>query len=353
MWKKIQAISWNAIYRTYTDRTAFILMFIIPIALSLVMGLAFGTSDDDINIVESTILVVNNDTGITVNNSDFNWGQQIFVNILVENTPDGLAELINGEISTNIDEARQKVEDGDARAVVIIPANFSENIANNASIEVVLYYNPSSQVGSTVVISVLERLVANLNSGQVGETVLFEIDNGYIIEIAADSNRIDDIATIATTEIPMLYQIQPESIISLNRVNVEGEAEEFDALKFFAPAMAVLFMTFTMASGTRGILEEQQDGTLQRIATTPTPRWVYMAGKMLGTYTSGIIQMAILLIVTPFMALMLGSDTAVWGDNYIGVILITLTVVGAGTGLGLLLASLSKSPTEANNLRQQ
>ena len=46
--------------------------------------------------------------------------------------------------------------------------------------------------------------------------------------------------------------------IQLERVDLQGKTRTFDALQYFAPSMAILFMTFAMAAG--------RDGHSQRIA---------------------------------------------------------------------------------------
>jgi ABC-type multidrug transport system permease subunit len=86
---------------------------------------------------------------------------------------------------------------------------------------------------------------------------------------------------------------------------------------------------------------------LQRIVTTPTPRWLFMAGKLLGTYGTGIVQMVILILSTTLIARMMGRENAVWGHNYPGLVLMVLAVVFAGTSLGLVIAALSKTPEQS------
>jgi ABC-2 type transport system permease protein len=75
-----------------------------------------------------------------------------------------------------------------------------------------------------------------------------------------------------------------------------------------------------------------------------------MFGKLLGTYGTGLLQMAILLVITPLVALLLGRNAAVWGSNYLGIVLATMAVVAAASGLGLLLASLGKNARQADTI---
>lgn len=347
-WSKILAIVQNNVYRMFTDRVALLFMFLIPLGVSTLMGLAFGSFGNDIDIVRSKIIVVNQDEGTTTaDGREINWGRDLFIPLLVSDVPQGLENLIEGEPNDSITQARQAVKEGDARAVLIIPPDFSAQVVKGQA-EVELFYNPGSEVGASVIIAVVDSLVANLNNGQAGEQLLVGMPDGYFIELATQSGQFNKIGEVAEREIPLLYTGQTTALIGLETVSVEGEVEEFDPLQYFAPSLAILFMTFAMAAGARGILEEQNNWTLQRIMTTPTPRWVYLLGKLLGTYTTGILQMLILIIVTPLVAVLLGRSAGVWGTNYVGIVLITLATVAAGTGIGVLLAAISKTARQAD-----
>jgi ABC-2 type transport system permease protein len=111
--------------------------------------------------------------------------------------------------------------------------------------------------------------------------------------------------------------------------------------------MAILFMTFAMASGGTSILEEQRDWTLQRIISSPTPRGVFMAGKLTGTFATGLVQMVVLILTTSLVAWMMGRSNSVWGTNYVGIALMVVGVVLAGTSLGLFIAAVSRTPEQA------
>ena len=73
-----------------------------------------------------------------------------------------------------------------------------------------------------------------------------------------------------------------------------------------------------------------------------------MGGKLLGTYTTGLLQMVALIVSTSLFALALGRNGAIWGTNWLGLALMVVTVTFAGTSLGLVIAALAKTPEQAN-----
>lgn len=349
MLTKILAIAWNNIYRSYTDRVSVLYMFAAPILLSTIIGLAFGSFDNDLNLPDATLKIVNLDAGYTTDDGRaVNLGQQNYVDVLVTNPPEALENLMSASLETNEKKAREQVENGELRAVLIIPPDFSEKVRQSQG-EVELYYNPRSEISATVIISVVEQLTNSVNRGQVAENVYVGA-NGYFVQRGMATGQTDKIGEAANQALTSLYTGEAGDGITLTTATVSGEKQEFDSLRYFAPSMAILFMTFAMAGGTRSILWEQKNWLIQRIITTPTPRWVYMVGKLFGTYAVGLIQMLILLGVTPLIALMLGREGSVWGENYLGLALMTLSVVAAGTGLGLFIASISKSEQQADSI---
>lgn len=338
MLTKVLVIARNAVYLAFQDRVALMFMFLAPLGLSLVMGFAFGGDDGDISLPKSDILVVNLDRG--------ELGKQ-YEDILTNPVENDLDSFIgSGKSESDPDRAIEKVENGDVRAALIIPPDFSETVTSpGQQVELQLHYNPGSQVGATIVIAIVEGITNGFNNVFVAQNILVAGENSYF---TGQLQLSPEQAGQALGEVTQrLVSDEARTVITLNQINVESN-EGFDPLSYFAPSMAILFMTFTMAAGTRAVLEEQQNWTLQRILSTPTPRWVYLAGRLLGTYVTGILQMTILLFATPLVALMTGGNADVWGTNYAGIGLMTVAVVFAGTGLGLLIAAASNSVKQAD-----
>jgi len=358
MLNKVWAIARTQLTITFTDRGALALMLLMPVAISLIIGLAFGTDTADIEIGTASILIINQDEGAITGTGDaareVNYGLSPFEEFLAEDIPEGLQPILEGFVSADndIETARGAIGEGDFDAMLIIPPTFSADVVNPDAVGTVeLYYNPGDSIQVQVILSVVEQFVNNLNTGRVAESIFVGSNNdGYLVEQAIASGNINEIEAAITEALPQFYSGDALDLVSLNAVDVEGEVQEFDSLQYFAPAMAILFMTFAMANGARGILEERKNWTQQRIVTTPTPRWVYMAGKMLGTYLTGVAQMVMLLVIMQVMASLLGRTAQVWGDNYLGILLVTLSVVGAATGLGLIIAALAKDAIQADSI---
>ncbi|NJL96007.1 MAG: ABC transporter permease [Anaerolineae bacterium] len=254
--------------------------------------------------------------------------------------------LYDRDFILGADAGQFRVENGEVSAALIIPPDFSAQVdAPDPQGAVEVLYNPGAEISATIILAVIQQITAGLNGVIVAQDVLVDGEAAYFPSLAANPAQIGQamdqvMQTVATGEAAQL--------VILENVPVQGDPEGVNLLSYFAPGMAILFMTFAMAAGTREILDEQRTWTMQRIISTPTPRWVYLVGRLVGTYITGFLQMLILLLITPLVATLTGGHADVWGDNYLGLALITLTVVLAATGLGLLIAGVSKSVEQAD-----
>lgn len=341
IWRKVQAIAWADIYQTFTDRSTLIFNVVTPLMISVIIGAAFGGGTSDVEVEAAKVGVLNLDEGSA--------GQafgDIYEQTLAEATPEGLDDFIDGKIITNEQNARQQVKDGDLDVLVVVPADFTASVleaSTGGTLEV--YYNPGAGIPGDVARSVINGMTTQLNN----QNIAMQVGVPYAVQSATQNNQAVD-AAIAYVE-QASAELRDKQAIELNRVNVDGELQEFNSLQYFAPALAILFMTYALSTGAISILVDQRNWTMQRIWTTPSPRSVYLGGKMAGIYVSGIFQMIMLILASIFAGnFIFGSDVAIWGDNIVGIVLVLVSVVAAGAGLALVIASFSRNPDQGGSI---
>ena len=125
---------------------------------------------------------------------------------------------------------------------------------------------------------------------------------------------------------------------------VETSTRQLDLATFFAAAMSVFFLFFTVSFGVNGLLEERQLGTLSRLIAAPIQQSSIVMGNALVSFVLGILSMTILIVAS---SLMLGAD---WG-NPVGVGLLVIAGVFSATGLMMVVAAYAKTPEQAGNLQ--
>lgn len=361
--RKLFAIARKDVFVAFSDRNAMLFMFAMPIFLSVIIGVTFG-SGSDVTLDDVPVAVVNHDQGTTApDGSTFNLGAT-FADAFVpsaEETPGdetsssetnnndfaAIHDLTDGKLVEEAAAARTQVEDGDlAAAILITNENFSANALENGDPSVIdLYTDSARSVGPSVVRSIVNAIANGMNTVILAQRTGPDLLTAWGQDMDAGAAAIGSAIGRFSGQTMDLAQAAP---IQLEQQNLEGEPRTMDMLQYFAPSMAILFMTFAMATGGTNILKESRDWTLQRIITTPTPRWLFMGGKLTGIYATGVIQLILLIIATTLIAQLMGRDTAVWGTNLPGLALMILAVVFAATSLGLLIAALARSVEQAS-----
>ncbi len=383
--RKLLAIIWKENYLRFTDRTGAIFMFITPLVLSAIMGLAFSdlSGPSDVPALDIPVGIVNLDEG-----SDRGTLGNRYQEIMIPPTEEGstvdnddpveiasaeddnpLFEMFDTRTFDNEAEARALVENGELTAIVVIPPDFSASLmpdlrsfmglgsASNESdrlagfTEVNIYYNGRSQINWAIFLDAVQRITNGIANGNIAPTTtvmgLIAEDPSYRPQVM--SGELDDMLM----EIGIQASEPSANPIRITRQDLSGETVDdgFDPLSFFSPGFAIFFMGFTVTLGTASILQEQHDWTLQRMVTTPTAKSIILAGKMLGTYVGGILQMIVLITAMSLVGLVLGGPgTVIWGEDILGVALITVTAVAAASGVGAAIAAFAKNAEQAGNL---
>jgi ABC-2 type transport system permease protein len=337
--KKIWTIIWKDVVVQFRDRNALVLMLVAPLALSAIVGATFGDSisSDSSPIRDIPLIIVNDDTGGL--SEDF---------IATLNSEE-LADLLEVTLMDDLAAAREIVVLGEARAVVHIPAGFS-NVFDDTdetlgTIE--LYTDPAAVISPIIIHSVVSQIVDGMNSisisaqltaDQLGEQA--GSSDLSMLEVSAILN--EGIQTDLAGEEGVVFTSLESTTLNWTLVTAqENTMIDIDPLAFFAPSMGIFFLMFTALRGARSILEEQTDGTLDRLMSTPTGSAAILSGKLGGTILTGILQFATFVVASSLL-FSLG-----WGSSIPGLILMTLAVVAAFTSLGAVIAAFSKDVSQA------
>ncbi len=340
----------------FTDRNLLLIMIVAPLALTLIIGAAFSRfsgGSSDLPIENIPVAIVNEDQGASVFLQRLNYGD-ILTNILVppaHKAPDPtntLYKLIKAQKLSH-DDAIAQVNQGKLIAAILIPPGFSESLNPTkdkpTQTQITLYRDAGSPIAASVVGSVVRGIVNNLTTGNIA------------IFAARDQVNAGKASPVLMTQAQAIAQAindqsQKTAPITLSESTVTGQKQNnaagFDPLQYFAPAMAIFFLTFTAAGGAGSLIEEQNNGTLQRLLSSPTGRTTILGGKLGGTYINGVLQITILIVAMALLGPLIGSKASVWGTNIPGIVLITLSAVAAATGLGTLIAGLSRTAQQSD-----
>jgi ABC-2 type transport system permease protein len=343
---KLFNIALKDLRMVFRDPGTLIMMLATPFMLTLLMAFAFGGGGGSNVLQHVPLAVVNHDEGTL--------GQSLVGALHSQ----GLADLLSPIDLKDDTAARDMVDNGETAAAIIIPSGFSENLtssdgamgatganggtgtAQGSQTAIELYTNPAKPVSSGVVRSVLESIVSRYMAGSVGGQVAVTqlIGSGLISpqEALAVGREIGQRAALQTTQ-TQLITVSSESAAGGSQSNSSGG---FNWLGYMAPSMAIMFLKFTVTGGGRTILAEREAGTLPRMLVTPTGPVQVVGGKVLGIFVVGLVQMGILIVASLLLFHLH------WGLA-LGVVLLTVALVAAATGWGMLLAAYCRTPAQA------
>lgn len=336
---KILTIAWKDTLIRFRDRNALILMIAAPLLLSLIIGSAFSgfiSGSDPVPFDAIPVLVVNDDAG--------EWGDQ-FIEALGS---DGLSDLLQVDVMTDIETAREIVQRGEARTAVYIPPTFSdailsnENVADDEQALVQFYADPGATLTPNIARGVIVQVLNGFNIGSVAGQVTTE--QLLSTEGATSNPQMAQLPQVLNASIG--ENVRVGSAIALNRIDV-GEVEtavDISPFAFFAPSMGILFLMFSMMDGTRSILDEEKEGTLGRLISTPTSYREILLGKIGGVFLTGMLQFVVFVIASRLIFQLN------WGSSPLGLAMMTIAVVLSLTSLGAFIAAVAKDINQANIL---
>ena len=335
---KILKIAWKDFKITYRDITAILLMVAAPLAMTLVMAFAFGTSSDSGFTVIPVALVSNGGDGLN----------QVFEDILGS---EQIQEYLAVEKISDIETAQKELDRDKLAAVIVVPEGMSQAFEsmNYLSMDtpidltqtITFYTNPTRPISSMIVQSILDSIITRLNTGYAGAFIGF---SDLLAEGSVSSQALaDGLGEEIGQKLTPIFE-ENQSQVSLEVSYWESQAkEEFSWMAYMAPSMSILFLSFSMTASARTILSEKEKGTFGRLLTSPTRSISIIVGKMLGIYLIGVIQVFAFIILSSFIL------NLSWGPLPV-VIAFTLALVLASASWGILVASLAKNSGQASAL---
>jgi ABC-2 type transport system permease protein len=108
------------------------------------------------------------------------------------------------------------------------------------------------------------------------------------------------------------------------------------------PAYTLMFVMMFMLMSVRDVVTERRNGTLTRLRLGATAPSLLAAGMLLGPWLVGLLQMTILLALN---AVVMGID---YGESAASLALLTLLFTGLSAALALLLATVCRTPGQAD-----
>ena len=315
---------------------------VIPVVLMAVMfgllGNAFSGIEEQIS-APPKLGIVNMDDGVLA---------QIAVSQIAN-----LSEVqYNG---TNVNLALDTVDHNGGMAVLVIPANFTQQVmdGNRGSVEIYWIMRGAGltdSVSSTTVETVLSTaslsisayLVEHNSSANASivlsptshtDTTIFRSKEMVGISPTELSSVMSSQSTIVPIVIMMIVMMAGSQIVTSMVVDAANVfwvilGSGFGDMAFFFPGALTLTVMFSAVFSTMSLIEDRREGFLLSMLVSPAPRGSMVLGKTLGSATLAWLQGLIFMAFGPLTGVWLPVVTLLQAVGVVFLISLTFTLMG-------------------------
>ena len=298
----IAAITAKDLRLRLRDRSVLMIAFVVPLGLAFVFNLLFsGLSEGSLGTVRVGVV-------------DLDGGQvgQSFTDRYLPGVQGALqTDGTTLEVQALDDRARasDRVDAGELAAAVVVPEGASEALQEARPLAFEVVTSPDASLEGDVVASLADQFVQQAR-GQLAAQVLAER-----AQLSPDQAR-----SLAGA----VGGVQGR--IRLDQSVVAGQG--MDASTYLTAGMAVFFLFFSVGFGVLGYLEEQRDGTLDRLLSGPISRGQVLAAKVMVSLVVGVVATGALMLAS---VPMLGAS---WGNPVLVAVLVVVAVASATSRVG-------------------
>jgi len=333
------AVAWKEIQLILKDRGWLVMLILLPL---LIAGFIGGMN-----------LAVNSSTS-----EDGGQGGILLKVGLVNLDPGGFGTEVSKAIQdidqfqvqvySSADQAVEQVSQGEITSAILIPADFSEKINAYSPTEIEVMVDPAQPESASIVAGIMNQVVSEVGlwgEVQYGVRSIFE-ESGLLAQAGPEEQRAIEAQNLGVimTRINDMRRNPAILVVSedLQGAKIQGGIELFIAYQF--AGLTVMFIFFIVAMCSTSLLGEREAGTIRRLLSAPVPRGAIIAGKTLAFMLLGCVQVIIMFSVAN---LLLGAPL---GHAPLALVVMTLVVTFTATAMGMLVAALAKSASQAGSI---
>jgi ABC-2 type transport system permease protein len=316
--RKILSLAANTWRLEFADRSNWIFFVVLPILFTFILGSVQGGggggggSDVDNRI---PLLVTDTDrSDLSGNLIKRLEGSEIVRPMVMESAA-----------------AEKAFVDGDSRALLIIPENFSETIRSGGAAQITL----RKEASNTNVLAIEQAVQVEVselgNALAASRAAVAEAERVRPFE--SEQARLEYFTR--SLQAAEAYLADPPARVGPATTGETSGTPRISGTEQTSAGQMVTWVLINLLAAAEVLVGERVGGTLRRLVVTPTSKLGILAGKLLGRFSMGAVQMALLITFGSF-ALGVG-----WGRDPLAVALVAgafgLCAVALGTFVSTLL----------------
>ena len=344
-------IQWTRLRR---DRVAQTLTFVVPIIFFSIFALIFGTTGGG-KTPSVKLAVVDEDQSSVSQRILAAMGREEGLKLVREAMPRNSAPN-TPRVAIDRERATSLVQDGDVAVALIVPQEWGKYFPDfgQEGPEMELLADTSNPVAPQMIFGLLQKVAMSGSPDLMMEKGLKQMESGgsdfeltakqreqmttMLRQLRASSEAAENETATASNVAPA----QGGGAVNVKKVDLLGAKKKNPVIAFYAAGIAVMFLLFTCTATGGSLLEEAEDGTLERLLSTRIGMTGLLLTKWLFITLLGMAQITVMFV---WGALVFGLE--LWNHLPGFVIMTTVTAAAAG-GFGMCLATFCRSRGQLN-----
>jgi ABC-2 type transport system permease protein len=347
--KKEYILFWN-------DKVALLLTFIIPAVLILLFGSIFGGSGGNATGIKLALL----------NDSNSRIGKKIESTLDTTKTFSIIKTFKSDEgkqVKFDTNSIKDYIQKGNASAALVIPKDAYSD--SSFGLKLKYYFDPKNEMETQIIQGLLQQTIMTQIPEIFNSSMMKRSEEYLGKEKGRNFNRkiallVSQYFNVDTSKILAGFYNQKDSLMSdssskkagdffknivqLDKEQLVGKDINNPEATRSVGGWAIMFLLFGITASSVSLFEEKQMGVTLRILASPVSRLHILWSKYLYNISLGIIQL-ITLFFTGF--LFFGIDIF---SNFFNLLIICIAASAASTAFGMMLAAVSKTPSQARGL---
>jgi ABC-2 type transport system permease protein len=311
--RRIFDITQKDLLQILRDRKTFLFLLIMPIAFTLLFGLAFAGSGQP---ADDRLPVGFMDQDNTISSQA--------LGSLLENS-----SVIKLDITQDRSQAdlEAMVADGKLVAALVVPAGYGQSLLDGNPLQLGLYADPGVSSTASVESELLVAVNRLLSASRTAD---------ISVNVSGDPSSYQP----AFSEALAAWQNPPIRVAISSSASEAPENQAIMSMAHSSPAMMIQFAIAGLLTAAAVIVNERRTRSLQRLLTTATSRFQILMGHYLAIFAMIFIQFILLIVFGQILQV-----------NYLqaplATLLVSLVTALCIAALGLLIGVISKSEEQA------
>ncbi|MFJ7830759.1 ABC transporter permease [Peribacillus sp. NPDC097284] len=310
-------IAWKDFKIRAMDRRGFMTMLIMPLILTLILGMAlkdiFGRDE---GFQETSV-------GLYVDKKD-PMADALKQDVLEK------TEFLTLKTVDSEEKLKEMVKKEEVEVGILIPAEWGANLD-----EAVLYSNQDTQLKATVVESIVSSFTERVQTiSKTSEAVMKNATQTQAVATGEGAGK--------ETAERVSMELTESGKVDMEVGNQSVGETSISSMQYYAAAMLVMFLLFNVTLGAKSMIQERHTDTLARLNSAPMNQYSILIGKFLGTLYFAFIQLLLFYVATSLFF------NVNWGESRGQVVAFGFMYSVAVAGLSMLLAAFIRKEKTAD-----